>query len=217
MPQVPPSSREKILSVAEALFARRGYTGVGISTVAEASGLGKSSLFHHFPSKASLYCAVLLGVLARIESRVLPALEKSGTSEQKLGNVVDALIDALAEHPTSARLLLREVFEEPDPALSAAPEAAEIDARLAGMIDGVAAILEAGVASGQFRKVGIPDLLQTIIGATVYHFASGDFGEKLLGASLFSAAAVARRKREVKTLLSNGLMPEARRSVAEES
>lgn len=208
MPKRPPSSREKILSVAEAEFARRGYAAVGLSAVAEQSGLSKSSLFHHFPSKASLYCAVLEDVLERIEIRVQPALESDGSSEQKLSGVVDALIDALAEHPTSARLLLREVFEDPDPAVAAAPEADEIDARLAEMIDGVATVLKAGVATGEFRDVAIPDLLQTLIGATVFHFASGEFGEQLLGASLFSAAAVSRRKQEVKHLLFHGLTPE---------
>jgi TetR/AcrR family transcriptional regulator len=49
------SSRDKILEVAEALYARRGFAGVGMREVAEAAGLGKSSLFHHFRSKAQLY------------------------------------------------------------------------------------------------------------------------------------------------------------------
>ena len=37
-----PTSREKILDVAEARFAQRGYAGVGLREVAEAAGLGKS-------------------------------------------------------------------------------------------------------------------------------------------------------------------------------
>ncbi len=38
--------REKILDAAEDLFARRGFSGVGLSEIAEAVGLGKSTLFH---------------------------------------------------------------------------------------------------------------------------------------------------------------------------
>jgi hypothetical protein len=53
--------------------------------------------------------------------------------------------------------------------------------------------------------LGSPDAVQTLIGATVYHFASGEFGEAVLGGPLFSAEAVARRKREVKALLLHGL------------
>ncbi len=48
-----PSSREKILDVAERLFSRGGYAGVGLREVAEQAGLGKSSLFHHFNTKDS--------------------------------------------------------------------------------------------------------------------------------------------------------------------
>ena len=55
----PPSSRDKILDMAEVLFARRGFTGVGMQELAEASGLRKSSLFHHFHSKSQLYFEVL--------------------------------------------------------------------------------------------------------------------------------------------------------------
>ena len=57
------SSRDKILEVAEALFAQRGFAGVGLREVAESAGLGKSSLFHHFASKVQLYLAVLVARL----------------------------------------------------------------------------------------------------------------------------------------------------------
>ncbi len=211
MPQANPSSHQTILDVAEALFAQRGYAAVGISAVAAQAGLGKSSLFHHFPSKASLYGAVLLSVIERIEVRLLPVLARSGTSPQKLGLAVDALIDALAEHPTSARLLLRALFEEDDPAVVEAPETAEIDARIARLVDGLGEVLQSGVDAGELREVSVPEILQTVIGATVYHFASGEFGETLLGGPLFSAEAVSRRKRELKALLERGLAPSSSR------
>ena len=63
------SARDKILDAAEALFARRGYAGVGMSEVAEAVGLGKSSLFHHFPTKAQLYAAVADRILREHRGR----------------------------------------------------------------------------------------------------------------------------------------------------
>src|SRR4030095_2130327 len=66
--------RDKILDCAEALFARRGFAGTGLAEVAETVGLGKSSLFHHFPSKAELYAAVVARILARIEGRLMRAL-----------------------------------------------------------------------------------------------------------------------------------------------
>ena len=210
MTQPHASSREKILDVSEALFARRGYAAVGLAAVAEQASLGKSSLFHHFASKATLYGAVLIRVLERIEVATQPAIEREGSATERVGWIVDALIDALAEHPTTARLLLRAVFEENDPAVVATPEVAEIDARIAQLMDAVGSVIQSGVDSGELRRVSVPEVLQTVIGATVYHFASGEFGETLLGGPLFSAEAVSRRKREVKDLLKYGLAPSKR-------
>ena len=188
-----PSTREKLLEVAEARFAQRGFAGVGMREVALAAGLGKSSLFHHFPSKAELYVAVLERVIARIEAHLLPALARPGDATAQIERTVDALIDALAEHPSTARLLLRSLVEDDAFAAGEPPELAAVEARLAALVGRFTALL------------GAPDAVQTLIGATVYHFASGEFGEAVLGGPLFSAEAVARRKREVKALLLHGL------------
>ena len=109
---VAPSSKDKILDVAEALFARRGFASIAMREVAESAGLGKSSLFHHFESKAVLYGEVLGRVLGRIRERVDPILRSDRSPAVLLEQVVVALVDALAEQPTTARLLLRALFEE---------------------------------------------------------------------------------------------------------
>ena len=62
------------------------------------------------------------------------------------------------------------------------------------------------MATGAFRPASVPHTLQTLIGATVYHFASGDFGNEMLGRPLFSASEVRRRKIEVKALIRRGLL-----------
>lgn len=204
MVTAPPSSREKILEVSESLFARRGYAGVGMREVAEAAGLGKSSLFHHFRSKAQLYCEVQARVLARIRDR-LASVQRDGGPAPTLERWIGAVIDELAEHPTSARLLLRGLFEEDEFLLDPPPEAATTEAILAGILGQVHALLSEGVAAGVFRPVSVPDTVQTLVGATVYHFASADVGETILGGPLFSAESVARRKREVIALLRHGL------------
>lgn len=188
-----PSSREKILEVAEARFAQRGFAGVGMRELALAAGLGKSSLFHHFATKDELQVAVIERVIARLEAHVLPALAREGEPAARLGRAIDALVDALAEHPPTARLLLRALVEDDAFAAAEPPGLAAVEARIHGLVERFTALL------------GAPDAVQTLIGATVYHFASGEFGEAVLGGALFSAEAVARRKREVKALFLHGL------------
>jgi AcrR family transcriptional regulator len=201
---LPPSSRDKILDVAEALFARRGYAGVGLREVALAAGLGKSSLFHHFESKAQLYFEVLGRVLGRIRERLAPALAAELGPLPRLDRCLDALVDALAEQPTTARLLLRALFEDDD-LDDSIPEAQACQGAVSAILQDVLQLLREGVEQGVFRRVSAAHTLQTLIGATVYHFASGELGENLLGRPLLSSEAVRRRKQELRELLHSGL------------
>lgn len=201
-----PSSREKILDVAEVLFARRGYAGVSLREVAQQVGLGKSSLFHHFRSKTQLYGEVLDRVLQRIRERLDPVTAEAADPVERLDRVIGTLVDALAEVPTTARLLLRALFEDEEFAEQTPPELLAAERTLARILGDVTALIEQGVRLGVFRPVSVPDMLQSLIGSSVYHFASSEVGETILGGPLFSADAVARRRRELVALFHRGLV-----------
>jgi len=205
----PLSSREKILDVAEARFARSGFGGVGMREVASEVGLGKSSLFHHFASKDALYFQVLGRTLDRIGERVLPALDGTGTATERLARTSDAMVGSLAEHPTAAPLLLRSLFEGGPLSDDRSPEAQAVDTLLLELVERFQRLVRDGIDSGEFRPVSVPDTTQTLIGAAVFHFASGDFGEALFGnRSLFSAEAVERRRRELREFFHRALVCE---------
>jgi AcrR family transcriptional regulator len=148
---------------------------------------------------------VLERVLARIQERLEPALARGAAPLARLAGWVDALIDALAEHPASARLLLRGLVEDEDFPNEPLPEAQRAEQLLAEILQGIHALLREGIEQGAFRKVSVPHTVQTLIGATVYHFASGELGESIMGRPLLSAEAVRRRKQELRQLLQQGL------------
>lgn len=207
MAQTAPSkqpSRDKILDCAEVLFARRGFAGIGLADVADAAGLGKSSLFHHFSSKAQLYAAVMVRILARIETKLMRALADGGTPTERLERWVDVIIDELSVHPTYARLLLRSLFED-DELAGELPEEREANDVLRRIVGAGGRLLREGMTAGEFRLASVPHTLQTLIGATVFHFASGEFGDEMIGRPIFSATEVRRRKSEVKALMRHGL------------
>jgi AcrR family transcriptional regulator len=197
--------RDKILDAAEQLFARRGFAGVGLSEVAEAVGLGKSSLFHHFRNKVDLYAAVVARIIERIDERLTRTLAAGGDALSRLDRWIDTLVDFLAEDPSHARLLLRSLFED-DEGTGVSEEERRADQATKRVLSRAAGLLREGMAAGQLRAASIEHALQSVIGLTVYHFASGQFGEDLLGRSPFSPAEVRRRKQEVKTLLYHGLV-----------
>jgi TetR/AcrR family transcriptional regulator len=204
-----PSSRDKILDVAESLFARRGYAGIGLREVADASSLSKSALFHHFRSKEQLYHEVILRVLLRIRERFAADAERSESPREQLERWLEDLIDMLAEQPTAARLLLRSIFEEED---AAAPEADATEALLISIIGDAEQLIRRGIECGELRRVSTPHTLLTLIGATVFPFAASEMGEQILGRPIFSAEEVSRRKREVISLLRHGLYERANES-----
>jgi hypothetical protein len=100
---------------------------------------------------------------------------------------------------------MRALVEE-DPLSPELPETIAAEGVLEGILDGIRTLLDEGVKSGVFRAVSIPHSVQTLIGATVYHFASGEFGENLLGGPLISSEAVRRRKTELVRMLQHGLL-----------
>ena len=205
----PPSSREKILEVGESLFASSGYSGVGMRQIATAVGLSKSALFHHFPTKLELYGEVLDRVIERLERGLCDDAQHPGKTAEQLDHWIDSMIGTLAEDVPAARLILRAlVDEEPFPPFSLEPEERDqmsFEVRLDRVIDRFRSLLEQGIADGVFRPVSIGDTIQTTIGAIVFHFASGDLGEALIGEPIFSGTAVERRRREVSEFIRRGL------------
>jgi len=199
------SSRDKILDAAERLFAKRGYAGVGLSEVADVVGLGKSSLFHHFGSKAQLYAAVSARILRRIEEHLVRSLARGGDPVARLERWLDELIDLLAANPTYARVLLRSLFED-DELPGDLPEELDAQRAVEDVLGSVAALMREGMSAGLFRATNVQHLLLSLIGVVVFPFASAEFGAEVLGRDIFDAAEVRRRKREVRDLLRFGLV-----------
>jgi TetR/AcrR family transcriptional repressor of lmrAB and yxaGH operons len=46
----PSDARSRLIRTASALFRQRGYDGVGLTEILEASGAPKGSFYHHFPA-----------------------------------------------------------------------------------------------------------------------------------------------------------------------
>ncbi len=199
------SSRGKLLDAAEELFAAHGFGGAGLAEVAERAGLGKASLFHHFPSKAQLYCAVMARVLTTLDEALVRALAEGGPPLARLDRWVDTTIDVLAANRAYPRLLVRVLVDDDElpPSLDEGKAAADAVRRIG---TNAMRLLREGMDSGEFRRASAAHVLQSIIGAIVHPLATGRFGEELVGGSLFDPEQLARRKATVKSLLHAGIV-----------
>jgi len=178
---------------------------VGLAEVAERAGLGKASLFHHFPSKAQLYCAVMARVLTTLDDALVRALAEGGSPTQRLDRWVDTAIDVLAANRAYPRLLVR-VLVEDDELPRGLPEGKEAADAVRRIGTTAVRLLHEGTGTGEFRRSSAGHVLQSLIGSIVHPLATGRFGEELVGGSLFDPEQLARRKHAVKGLLHAGIV-----------
>ena len=54
--------KDKVFQTAARLFYQQGYRAVGVDTIAAESGVGKMTLYRHYPSKDDLIVAYLKAV-----------------------------------------------------------------------------------------------------------------------------------------------------------
>jgi len=83
------SSRERILDAAMETFARYGYRRASMDQVAEAAGLTRQAVYHHYESKQALFRAVV----EALHGGALAAAVAAGASAEKTGR---SLADVLA-------------------------------------------------------------------------------------------------------------------------
>lgn len=197
--------RERILDAAEALFAAHGFGGVGMAGVAEQAGLGKASLFHHFPTKAQLYCAVMARLLTTLDDAMVRSLAEGGTPTARLERSCDAAIDVLAQNPAYPRLLIRVLVEEGE-LPSGLPEGKEAADALQRFGTRMVRLLHEGMDVGELRRASVGHTLLSIVGAVVHPLATGRFGEQLVQGSLLDPDQVAKRKDAVRQLLYLGIV-----------
>ena len=106
--------RQRILTEATHLFARRGYEGTSVQAISEAVGIRKPSLLYHFSSKALLRDAVLESLLSRWGDVVPQVMTAATTGENRFESTLTEVIAFFEADPDRARLLWREMLDRPD-------------------------------------------------------------------------------------------------------
>lgn len=99
-------ARDKLLGLLMALFREHGYDGTSMSDISTATGLGKSSIYHHFPGGKQEMAAAVLGHLSSTLDPVLGALGDRRPTQAKLDGLLTAL-DGIYEGGRAACLLER--------------------------------------------------------------------------------------------------------------
>lgn len=86
-------TRRSIREAAWRVFAERGVKGTGLEHVATAAGVGRSSLYHYYPSKQSLLSSLTEELLRSEEHAFSRAASEPGSARVRLHTLIDHLFD----------------------------------------------------------------------------------------------------------------------------
>ena len=110
---LPGTTRDRILETAAKLFAENGYSATSVRMIAKALGLSDPAVHYHFPTKQSLYDALL----TQPDYGDLPLRRRQPTRE----NVIDEAAKMFAwwtARPEFGQMLLREQLSSDASSLS---------------------------------------------------------------------------------------------------
>ena len=96
----------RILDVAEELFATRGYDGTSLRQIADLAGIAQPGLYNHFAGKQALYEAVLFRALNPM-AEALTRHVSAASSLREYTDLPAVMTDLLYDHPRMAELFQR--------------------------------------------------------------------------------------------------------------
>jgi len=98
--------RREILHAARGVFARRGVEGTGLAHVADAAGMGRSSLYHYFRSKEALVRALIREQMEQEEALFRAALAREGSPLERIAALVGGQVELFEAWRAMAGLTL---------------------------------------------------------------------------------------------------------------
>ena len=165
-------SRDEIVRKLFDLFRHRGFEGAALSDISEATGLGRSSLYYHFPGgKDEMVAAVADFAHGQIEANILAPLAGEGPLAERIGAMLETTRDMYdcGREPCLVASLMVSPGLAPD-------SAGKVQAILRDRIAALAAALEGGGIPAAEAKRRATAAIVAIQGSLLVARASGDTG-----------------------------------------
>lgn len=105
---------EQIRVAATRLFASRGFDGVSLQAIADKVGVAKQTLLYHYPSKDALKRAVIDNLFDHWRDRLPQILEAVTSGHGRFSALTDELLSFFATDEDRARLVVRELLDNPE-------------------------------------------------------------------------------------------------------
>jgi AcrR family transcriptional regulator len=109
-------TRERLLVNGAALFAAKGFHGVGVEELGDSVGLTGPSMYRHFPTKAALLAEMLITVSTSLLEGATEVIGQNHDPKQALSALIDRHIEFAIAYPDLIRVHERDFgnLEEDD-------------------------------------------------------------------------------------------------------
>ena len=162
----PTEGAKRIAEVAAHMFAHKGFQGVSMAALAREVGVGKATIFHHFPSKESLYFFVLKQACGEVAAFLQEAEEPQADPDRAFQDFARFNMQHLGESPDVARLVMRELMEGDSERLRSLTS--EV---YAGIFERLQLLIREGQQAGLYSDQHDPALVAGILVGTQLFFA----------------------------------------------
>jgi TetR/AcrR family transcriptional regulator, cholesterol catabolism regulator len=142
----PLDRRERILSSAAALFARKGVAAATVREIAHDVGILSGSLYHHFESKEAIVDEILSSYLDDLRARYRQVLARDSDPRIRLHDLVLVSLQTVEAHPYAA-----EIYQNDVKYLRQFDRFAYLGSSVREVEDTWLDVINTGVAQGAFR------------------------------------------------------------------
>lgn len=201
-----PDTVRRILRAAEESFAERGLAGARIGAIARSARVNKALLYYYFSSKEELHRFTLAALFRQLRAQTSAALDRPGSPRQQLLRYLNSYFDFMVAHPNYPRFFERELMSQ--------------EPRLVGLVQEhlrplhrrLTAVIRAGIAQGEFRRVDPQHTLFSLVAMTVFYFAAVPVLTQLWHFDPLAPRRVAARRRAILDFVEHAvLLPAARK------
>jgi len=104
--------QQRIAEAALGVFSKQGYAAASMRQIGEAAGVGKSTLYEYFESKADVFIAAIRAWIGQICRRMTALMEKRTDPIEKIYVAVDLANDIGCTRDPAMNRLYIEVYEQ---------------------------------------------------------------------------------------------------------